>query len=212
MAFDDIVDQSDLDMIVVCSGPLTVKQKYLLTNQLKHETLPCPFKGLEMMIVQQLEINHPRRQPFYDWAMNTGSDWGLNVFDGGQEQELLLEFAICRQVGITLVGSPAHQAFGSVPRKWLATVLRGILHWHLGQIHHPFHDPYGHHAVLNACRAWYFFESNQLCSKTSGGEWALKRMPHHPVIKQALAIRRGKETSKIDRSEVEQFIRQLIPT
>lgn len=208
-AFDDITDKSDVDIIVVVSESLLLLQKQALAEKLRHDVLPCPFAGLELIVVGKETSRRPGMTATYEFAMDTGENWGNNVLYGGVEKELLLEFAICRQYGRTLIGPPPTEVFGKVSRAALLSVLLDILREHENHVHHPFHDPYGHYAVLNACRAYRYFKTGELCSKTEAGKWAMSQGWKDPVIEQALAIRMNRFKEKLSQMKVKSFLKNV---
>lgn len=208
-AFNDLTDKSDMDIIVISAGPLPVKQKELLAEALKYEALPCPLAELDLIAVQESAVRNLTCEPEYEFAVRTGEKWQSEILFGGREAELLLEFEICRRHGKRLAGKRAEEVFAAVPRGQLLPVLQDILKEHGKNVHDSFHDPYGHYAVLNACRAWHFSKKNEFCSKTEGGILALGHCPDHPLIKQALAIRTGKSKVKLVRHQVTAFLKKM---
>ena len=128
---------------------------------------------------------------------------------GGVERELLIDLAVCRRLGLRVSGPPAKKLIGEVPDAWLEEAMRASVEWARRHLHHPFHDPLGHFAVLNACRAERYLKEDVLCSKLEGGEWARQRLPSWPVIEEALAVRRGERSDKLDRQRVLEVIDEL---
>lgn len=207
LAYDDYTAaRSDIDVLVVTAHPVSKKVKTALASRLDHEQLPCPAMGLDLEMFRTQTVSTPPRAPSYELAVSTGANWDLEVSEGGTEPELMIDFAVCRRLGISVTGPSAKDVFGRVPPEWLRDAMRAAVQWGRDHVHHPFHDPLGHFAVLNACRAWRYLEAEALCSKSEGGEWALKRLPSWAVIGDALAIRRGDRRDKLDRERVVDFV------
>lgn len=210
MAYHDYTaERSDIDVLVVTAQPVSKKVKTALARRLDHEQLPCPAVGLDLGIFRRQIVATPPRTPSYELAVFTGANWDLEVSEAGTEPELVIDFAVCRQIGVCVTGPSAKDVFGKVPPEWLRDAMRSTVQWGRDHVHHAFHDPLGHFAVLNACRAWRYLEAQVLCSKSEGGEWALERLPSCAVIGDALAIRRGERSNKLDRELVVDLIDKI---
>jgi hypothetical protein len=206
---DYAVGRSDIDVLVVARHAVSKDVRTALPRRLDHEQLPCPALGLDLGIFLSETVSKPPRVPTYELAVATGANWDLEVSEDGGESELLIDFAVCRRLGVSVAGLPAKDAFGEVPRDWLRDAMRTSVQWSREHVHHSFHDPLGHFAVLNGCRAWRYLEEGVLCSKSEGGAWALGRLPAREVIGEALAIRRGERRNKLDRDRVRDFIDEV---
>jgi hypothetical protein len=130
----------------------------------------------------------------YEVHVNTTGE--RTVIVPGAEQagdpDLVLHCAACRQHAVTVVGTPAGEVFGPIPRDRVLEAMLAELRWRL-------HHASTAYAVLNACRAARFAEEGRLCSKVDGGEWYLARHGHLPVVKAALdAQRNGQQAPPID--------------
>ena len=203
MAFDDFAPvQSDIDVLAISSRSVSKDGKRSLARRLDHEQLPCPAVGLDLAIFRSEVVSKPPRVPSYELAISTGPTWDLEVSVGGAEPELLIDFAVCRHRGLTITGPPPKELFGDVPRPALIDAMKVAIRWSRDHVHHAFHDPLGHFAVLNTSRAWRYLEEDVLCSKSEGGEWALERLPSLTIVGEALAIRRGERRDKLDRERV----------
>lgn len=208
LAYDDFTaGQSDIDVIAVSAKSLPHSVKEHLAREISHDRLPCPAAGLDFILADFACASSAPEIPTFEFSISTGEKWKTEIEYGGIYDELLLDFAICRKYGQTLYGSAPAEVFAAVADERLEEILRNIIEWHRTHIFHPFHDPLGHYAVLNACRAWRFAEEKVLCSKSAGGEWLLARQPTQKIVKNALAIRRGKYKQKLDRVSVERFLK-----
>lgn len=207
LAYNDFTAwQSDIDVLAISAKGLPRSMKEELARRISHDNLNCPAAGLDFILADFACASSAPETPKFEFAVSTGENWETEIEYGGVYEELLLDFAICRQFGKTLYGPVPAEVFAPVSDKRLKEILRKIIGWHRKHIFHPFHDPLGHYAVLNAARAWRFAEEKVLSSKTGGGEWLLARQPVQKVVVEALAIRRGKFKQKLDRISVEQFL------
>ena len=202
-------ERSDIDLVGVLRQVLSDRAKVDLEDALAHDSLPCPAHGLDISLVTSDIAESPPRRPPFEFAMSTGHTWRLETSDGIADGEMALNFAICRQSGVTLYGASPEQEFGVVPRDWLLEELAENLHWHQKHIFNPYHDPLGQFSTLNACRAWHFVDRNLFCSKTDGGRWVLSRHPDYSLVATALANRTTDVQETPDRGEVEMFLRHV---
>ena len=72
------------------------------------------------------------------------------------------------------------------------------------------HNP-SEYAVLNACRAWRYAVDGALVSKVDGGRWAETRLdePERTLVRDALALQSGEETTALDPDVVRTFAGRL---
>ena len=200
--------RSDVDVLVVCDGPMTSAQQSAVAEALSEPRLPCPGRGLELSIVTLQVAQHPVAEPAFELHLTTAPE-DTKVIDGrerGGDPDLVLHFAVCRRSGRLIgPGLPAAKAFGPVPDDLVLAQLATELRW--GAEHTP--DEY---AVLNACRAWRFAVDGALVSKIAGGQWALGRThgPDRELVKIALDKQRSIPAAELDRSVVKQFVRQTL--
>jgi hypothetical protein len=208
LAYDDFAaGQSDIDVMAICSTGADRDTKQALARELAHENLPCPAVGLDFILTTYDCASTAPTSPTFEFSISTGENWETEVEFGGVYRELVLEFAICRKHAIVLAGPTPAELFAEIPGRRVEDVLRNVVEWHRKYLFHSFHDPLGHYAVLNACRAWRFAEERVLCSKTAGADWILARGHSLEIVKEARAIRTGERPRhKLDRTAVESFL------
>lgn len=210
-SFGDLNRESDLDLVAVVSAKLRRNQIEALSARLFHDQLPCPQEGLELYIVKKSVVRLPSREPAYEMLLRTGKTWRSTVEKRGYEIDLLLDFAICRQEGLKIKDyypSPI-DLFTEISPHRILRALDQSLQWRLNHILHPFHDPQGENAVLNACRAWSYKQKGVFDSKTAAGEWAIQQSESthdQRLINQALAIRKGIRKKRLDQELVRSFV------
>jgi streptomycin 3"-adenylyltransferase len=193
--------RSDVDVLVVCDGPMTSAQQSAVAEALSEQRLPCPGRGLELSIVTLQVAQHPVAEPAFELHLTTAPE-DTKVINGhlrGGDPDLVLHFAVCRRAGLS-----AAEVFGPVADDLVFAQLATELRW--GAEHVP-----GEYAVLNACRAWRFAVDGALVSKIDGGQWALVRThgPDRELVKIALDKQRSISSAELDRGVVEQFVQQV---
>ncbi|GAK14445.1 streptomycin 3''-adenylyltransferase [Geomicrobium sp. JCM 19039] len=203
LVMDDwIPTNSDVDVMCIVDRPLKDSVKLKLVDQLAEERLDPPGSGLELVFVLEDEVIKPHSLPSYEYVLTFQQNIGVKVKEEGMDEGLLMDFTICYQSGKTLIGKPIEEVFGVVPKPWLNEAMKGSLRWHKAHVFHPFYDPYGHEAVLNACRTWCFKENGRMTSKTKGALWAVSRWSDSDVVSHALSIREGSRTDRLDEERV----------
>jgi hypothetical protein len=198
--------RSDIDLLVVTSGPLDAPTKQQLATTLSPQALPCPtVRGLELSVVTRTTTLAPSSTPPFELHLAT-SDSTTRVVDGQGhpgDPNLLLHFAVCRDHGHPLAGPPPHQVFAPIPRRWVLQGLARELAW---AQHHASVE----YRMLNACRAWRFADENLLCSKLDGGRWARTRVDDPAVIDLAIARQQGQPVQPPNESAVTAFVQQVL--
>lgn len=200
--------RSDVDILVVCDGPVPPPQQAAIADALGEQRLPCPARGLELSLVTARAARQVSAEPAFELHMTTAPD-DAKVIDGhrsGGDADLVLHFAVCRSAGRLLgPGRPTAEVFGPVPDDLVLAQLAAELRWGAG------HAP-GEYAVLNACRAWRFAADGALVSKIDGGQWALARVhgPDRELISTALDRQRCVPAAGLDPRAVRVFVRQVL--
>lgn len=160
---------SDVDLLVVLADNVDPMPAGALADAAVSTLALCPGTGLELSVVTRAGAAAPR-QPWRFVVHIGGSTEGEPAVVMGEghagDPDLLLHYAVCREVGWRLMGPPAVEVIGPVPRPAVLSALADELEW--GLEHAP--SPY---AVLNACRALLYLQEGQLVAKVTGGRWAL---------------------------------------
>jgi aminoglycoside adenylyltransferase-like protein/nucleotidyltransferase-like protein len=180
--------RSDLDVAVVTPGSIAWPIKDALVARLRHETFPCPARGLELVVYSAADAASTGVAPAFQLNLNTGAAMPFRVDvepDPAEGHWFAIDRAILRNHAVVLVGPPPQAVFGSIPRRLLLTVIADALGWHLGG------PASTSDAVLNACRALRFAVAGDWSSKASAGWWALDYVAEREVVREALAARTG---------------------
>jgi hypothetical protein len=196
--------RSDVDVLVVCEGPMTAAQQSATAEALGEQRLPCPAHGLELSVVRFQVAQHPTAEPAYELHLTTAPE-DTKVVDGhnrGGDPDLVLHFAVCRVAGRLLgSGRQAAEVFAPVPDDLVIAQLASELRW--GAQHAA-----GEYAVLNACRAWRFAVDGTLVSKIEGGQWALGHLfgADRELVKTALDRQRSVPATELEPGAVKRFV------
>jgi hypothetical protein len=156
--------RSDVDVAVVARNPLERAQKEGLVAALRHEALPCPARGLELVVYAQ-------GGPLPELNLNTGERMEfLATFEPGADSPhwFVLDRAIIGARGVTLVGPPAAEALVPPANDEVLEALAIGLQWYRDRPDEPRDD-----AALNAVRTRAYLERGEWLSKAEAVELLL---------------------------------------
>jgi Domain of unknown function (DUF4111)/Nucleotidyltransferase domain len=200
---DYLPGRSDLDVAVVVAEPLTDELRGAVVERLRHESLPCPARLLELVIYRQETARSGSASADFELNLNTGSGIAVRAQTDADAQVGAHWFAIDRsvlsQAGIALWGPSADELFAAIPPAVLLRVLAESVRWHRE------HPAAASDAVLNACRALRFAEDGRWSSKPAAGRWAASQglAPEDLV---AGATRARTESMRLDVGAVAAFL------
>jgi hypothetical protein len=175
--------RSDLDVQVVSAARLGRPEREALAAALSHPALPCPVRGLELVLYAREDLADPRG-PAFQLNLNTGPGMAQHVALEPDEDPrfwFVLDVAIGRDAGVPLAGPAPGEVFPPIPRALVLASLRAALAWWREA------DPQG--AVLAACRAWAWAEEGRWLTKAAAAAWAADRLPDPEPVRAALAPR-----------------------
>ena len=163
--------RSDIDVAVVTGSAVPDGTKALMIGRLRHESLPCPARGLELVVYRAEVAAAGDAEPGFEFELNTGERMTFRqTLDPGDRPlaDGSFWYAIDRGIladhGRSVVGPPAAAVFAA-PNDWeLAELLIESLRWHLA---FPIATP--DDAVLNACRALHRVRRSRWLSKAAAG-------------------------------------------
>ena len=127
--------RSDIDVTVVVAGGLPDAVKRRLVEALRHEALPCPARGLELVIYPRATVERATAAPGFELNLNTGEDYRFRAdFEPGEIEAFwfAIDRSIVREHGTALYGPPAAALFAEIPREMLAPQLMESMRWHRG--------------------------------------------------------------------------------
>lgn len=168
-------DRSDVDVALTCAAPLPRATKRDVVAALRHEALPCPARGLELVVYTRDAARSGTPAPGFELELNTGARMDFRATYAPDERPpadglfwYALDRSILHQSGLTLVGEPAPDAFGEVGG--LRALLADALTWWLAL---PVPDggpaPGAEDAVLGACRSLARVRHGVWLDKVSAG-------------------------------------------
>jgi hypothetical protein len=195
-------DRSDLDVAAVCRDTIARSKKTEIVSALRHESLPCPARGLELVVYRETAVRVARVDAAFELNLNTGASMPFRVdFEPAEARHwFALDRAILRAHGMPLFGPPAEDVFAVISRTALLGVLVQSVRWHRANA------PTSSDALLNACRALRFAADGTWSSKRHAGDWAIKRGHSRKIIVEALGARKSGEP--LDRGSVRSFLRK----
>jgi hypothetical protein len=173
--------RSDIDVTVVVAGALSHAAKQAIVERLRHEALPCPARGLELVVYPLATARGGGGEPGFELNLNTGSAMGFRVDEAPGDIEgfwFAIDRSILRAHGVALSGPPAADLFAPIPRATLLQLLQESIRWHRES-----DVPLGSDTVLNTCRALRFASEGTWSSKREAGAWAAQE----PIVAAALA-------------------------
>jgi hypothetical protein len=170
--------RSDVDVAVVARDPLSRETKEALVAALRHEALPCPARGLELVVYAVA-----RPQP--ELNLNTGERMAfLATFEPGADSPhwFVLDRAILGARGVVLTGPPPAEAFPPPPEDEILEALARGSQWYRDRPGEPRDD-----AALNAVRTRAYLETGTWLSKAEAVELLLDEV--------SAAVERRRESS-----------------
>jgi hypothetical protein len=189
--------RSDLDVAVVCRSPLAREAKERLAAALRHEALPCPARGLELVVYAEAVTQEPTAEPGYELDLNTGARMDFRLAFDTEDADphwYVIDRAILHGHARAVSGPPAAEVFAEIPRALLLPALVAAVRWHATS-----GIPRGDDAVLNACRSLRFAEDGVWSAKPDAGRWALDRVADRELVAAALEGRSGAGTLPAER-------------
>jgi hypothetical protein len=156
--------RSDVDVAVVARNPLERETKDELVAALRHEALPCPARGLELVV-------YARGRPLPELNLNTGERMEfLATFEPGTDSPhwFVLDRSIIGQRGVILTGPPPAEAVVPPSEDEILEALAIALRWYRDRSEEPRDD-----AALNAVRSRAYLETGRWASKAEAVELLL---------------------------------------
>ena len=175
--------RSDVDVAVVARSPLDPATKDELVAALRHEALPCPARGLELVVYVQ-------GKPPPDLNLNTGERMPFHAtFEPGTDSPhwFVLDRAIIGQRGLVLTGPPPDEALVPPSEDEILEALAIGLQWYRDRPE-EFRDD----AALNAVRSRAYLETGRFASKAEAIELLLDEVSSSVESRRARSRGRGR--------------------
>jgi Domain of unknown function (DUF4111)/Nucleotidyltransferase domain len=199
---------SDLDIMIVAEPDPPDQGLEAIAAATIDVTPAALATGLELSVISRDLAMSPRAPWPFLLHVATSTTPGVEprvLRDSGSgDPDLLMHMAVARAAGLALYGPAPMTMFGAIPRPDVLTYLIGELRWASSQAPEKY-------AVLNACRALAYLETDTIVSKTDGGEWALSALPEHAdPISRALRDQRDGAASGPLSPDAHNFVAHII--
>jgi hypothetical protein len=155
--------RSDVDVTAVVASPLADAAKQALVGALRHESLPCPARGLELVVYPLATARGGGGEPGFELNLNSGAGMDFRAdFEPGDIEGFwfAIDRSILREHGVALLGPPPTELFAAIPRDTLIPLLAESLRWHRDS-----DQPVGSDVVLNSARTRHFLDTGHWISK-----------------------------------------------
>ena len=185
--------RSDIDVALVTAEPLTDREKHDLVAALRHEALPVPARGLELVAYTRAAAASGRPDPGFEVELNTGPAMAFRATYHPEDRPAadgLFWYALDRSIlsgnHRSLLGPPAHEVFADIDPEDLRRLLVESLGWWVRQPGDPVD------AVLGACRSLVRFHDGTWLAKVAAGNRLLATgYRAAAVVAAAVAARQG---------------------
>jgi hypothetical protein len=155
--------RSDVDVTAVVAGPLAEDTKRALVAAVRHEALPCPARGLELVVYPRAAVETPTAAAGFELNLNTGARMDFRAdFEPGDIEGFwfAIDRSILREHGVRLLGPPPEELFAPIPRDTVVALLDESVRWHRDAGVATSAD-----VVLNTARSQHFLDTGHWISK-----------------------------------------------
>ena len=155
--------RSDIDVTAVVAGPLDAPTKQALVDALRHDALPCPARGLELVVYPLATARSGGGEPGFELNLNTGARMDFRAdFEPGDIEGFwfAIDRSIVREHGIPVHGPPADELIAEIPRESLLPLLAESVRWHRDSA-----TPTASDVILNTARTQHFVDTGHWISK-----------------------------------------------
>ena len=192
--------RSDVDVALVCREAVDLDRKHELVSRLRHESLPCPARGLELVLYRRDVAHSGTPEPGFEVELNTGGAMAFRATYAAEDRPAAdgrfwyaLDRSILHATGIALFGDPPAEMFADVPPATLHALLVEALEWWLA-LPTPSGDepaPGAEDAVLGACRSLVRFRYGVWLPKAEAGRRLVDAGCAAELIDRSIAARGG---------------------
>lgn len=193
--------RSDIDIALLCRDQLSEVVKRELIARLRHQSLPCPARGVELVVYTVATAQSGTPTPGFELELNDGPAMAFRQSLQPADRPAAdgtfwygLDRSILHQSGRVLAGPPASEAFAELSPDDLRSLLIDSLQWWMAlpsQVDDR-STAGADDAVLGACRALVRHRYGRWLSKVDAGRRLLVA-GYRPVevIEQSIAARSG---------------------
>lgn len=191
--FDPV--RSDIDIALVVKSQLGADTKRQLAQALRHSSISCPVRGLELVTYTETATATVSRGPAFEMELNDGPHMNYRFTAAPSDRPVhdgtfwyAIDRDILHQAGQPLTGPPAAGMFSAIPDSVLRPLLIEAMDWQ--NTHRP--GTTSTDSVLNACRSWIRIHTGRWYGKSEAGRRFLDTEPHlAPAVLAALQSRDG---------------------
>ena len=192
--------RSDIDIALISDSALPDFEKHQLVAALRHDSIPCPARGLELVLYRKEVAASGTTAPGFEVELNTGSRMDFRATYAGHQRApadglfwYALDRSILREHGLTMFGPPPGEMFGEISGDDLRSLLVASLRWWLALPMPTGNEPSpgADDAVLGACRALVRQRTGRWLAKEPAGRELAGTGYQRPLIEQAIAARHG---------------------
>ena len=192
--------RSDVDVALVCEDGVELPLKRALVARLRHETLPCPARGLELVLYRRSVAQAGTLEPGFEVELNTGAGMRFRATYAVEDRPVAdgrfwyaLDRSILHQSGYVIFGPPASEMFADLSPTDIRTLLVDGLRWWLALPTPPGDEPApgAEDAVLGACRSLVRFRDGVWLSKGAAGRRLRDAGTASELVERCLRARLG---------------------
>lgn len=194
--------RSDVDVALVVRRGLSREEREALVAGLRHDVLPCPARGLELVVYRDRIAAGGGAEPGFELELNTGAGMPFRATLRPEDRPAadgsfwyVLDRSLLHDRGLTLFGPPADEVFADAPADAVRSALVAALRWWLGRSAPPGQQSQpaeGSDAVLNACRTLVRVRDGTWLAKVAAGRRAVELgLAPAWLVDQAVETRSG---------------------
>ena len=204
--------RSDIDVALVTAEPLDDTEKHDLVVALRHEALPVPARGLELVAYTRVTAGSGTTDPGFEVELNTGPEMAFRATYNPADRPAAdgrfwyaLDRSILSGIDGALLGRPANEVFADVAPDDLRALLVEALTWWLRQPGDP------GDAVLGACRSLVRVREGAWLPKIAAAE-RLLATGYRPAVVLEAAITGRLGTGPAPSSEAARAFQRAVRT
>jgi hypothetical protein len=202
--------RSDIDVALIVQDSLPLATKQQLIDRLRHESLPCPARGLELVVYRASAARSGTAEPGFELELNSGPGMPFRQTLRPADRQVAdglfwygLDRSILNVAGLALLGPPAGQMFTPPRDADVRLLLAHAVRWWLDLPLRPGPTKASADPVLAACRALVWLRHRLWLSKREAAERLLADdVGPAPVIAAALAAGADGDCPSLDVARV----------